>query len=139
MIKKIKNLVLTLMMSGSLLAPVAVPATVLAQADANLQGDVACGTEFNITGTGCAASDTAAENRVQDTIRLVINIFSIVVGLVSVIMIIVGGFKYILSGGESSNVTSARNTIMYAVIGLVIVALAQIVVRFVLSRAASTT
>jgi hypothetical protein len=49
-------------------------------------------------------------------------------------MIIFGGFKYITSGGESGNVTSAKNTIIYAVIGLVIVAFAQFIVQFVLGK-----
>jgi hypothetical protein len=49
-------------------------------------------------------------------------------------MIIIGGFRYITSGGKQESVTSAKNTILYAIIGLVIVALAQIIVRFVLSN-----
>jgi hypothetical protein len=57
-----------------------------------------------------------------------------VVGVVSVIMIIIGGFKYIISSGDSANVTSAKNTILYAIIGLVVVLLAQIIVRFVIAR-----
>jgi hypothetical protein len=47
---------------------------------------------------------------------------------------IYGGFKYITSSGDSGNVTAAKNTIMYALIGLIIVALAQIIVRFVLAK-----
>ncbi len=50
-------------------------------------------------------------------------------------MIIVGGLKYITSGGDSGNITSAKNTILYAIVGLIVVALAQIIVRFVLQRA----
>jgi predicted cobalt transporter CbtA len=80
------------------------------------------------------ANDEAGE-RVDSIIKTVINIFSIVVGVVSVIMIIIGGLKYITSGGDSGNVTGAKNTILYAIIGLVVVALAQIIVRFVLERA----
>jgi cytochrome bd-type quinol oxidase subunit 2 len=72
--------------------------------------------------------------KVDDTVRTVINAFSWVVGIISVIMIIVGGVKYITSSGDSSNVTSAKNTILYAVIGLVVVAMAQFVVLFVLSQ-----
>jgi uncharacterized membrane protein len=68
-------------------------------------------------------------------IETVINVFSIVVGVVSVIMIIIGGLKYITSGGDSGNVSGAKNTILYAIIGLVVVALAQIIVRFVLDTA----
>jgi hypothetical protein len=59
---------------------------------------------------------------------------SILVGVICVIMIIVGGLKYVTSGGESNNVSGAKNTIMYALIGLVVVAMAQIIVHFVLSR-----
>jgi hypothetical protein len=49
-------------------------------------------------------------------------------------MIIIGGFQYITSSGDSGKVGTAKNTILYAIIGLVIVALAQFIVRFVLSR-----
>jgi hypothetical protein len=53
-------------------------------------------------------------------------------------MIVVGGFRYVTSAGDSTKVGSAKNTILYALIGLIIVALAQIVVRFVLSKATGT-
>jgi hypothetical protein len=53
-------------------------------------------------------------------------------------MIIIGGLKYITSGGDSSNVTGAKNTILYAVVGLVVVAMAQFIVRFVLTKVNST-
>ena len=49
-------------------------------------------------------------------------------------MIMVGGLKYMTSQGDSANVASAKNTILYAVIGLVVVALAQVIVKFVLDR-----
>ncbi len=58
--------------------------------------------------------------------------------MVAVIMIIVGGLRYITSGGSDTSVTSAKNTILYAIIGLIIVALAQIMVRFVLSKVTQT-
>lgn len=67
-------------------------------------------------------------------IKKVIDIFSIVVGAVSVIMVIIGGFRYIVSAGDSNGVSGAKNTILYAVIGLVIVLFAQIIVRFVLTN-----
>lgn len=69
-------------------------------------------------------------------VRRIINIFSVVVGAVSVIMIIIGGFRYIISGGDSSGVSSAKNTILYAVVGLVIVLFAQVIIRFILTNAA---
>ena len=66
----------------------------------------------------------------------VVNIFSIIVGIIAVIMIIYGGFKYITSGGDSGNVSGAKNTLIYAIVGLIIVALAQFIVRFVLNTTA---
>lgn len=83
-------------------------------------------------------SDQEAQDRIDRIIKTIINLFSLVVGVVSVIMIIVGGLKYITSGGDSSSVTGAKNTILYAIIGLVIVALSQVIVRFILSRVTTT-
>ena len=75
-----------------------------------------------------------ANAKINKIIHEIINIFSVVVGVVSIIMIIIGGLKYITSGGDSTNVTGAKNTILYAVIGLVVVSLAQVMVRFVLNK-----
>jgi len=52
-------------------------------------------------------------------------------------MIIIGGFKYVTSGGDSTKISSAKSTIFYALIGLVVVALAQVIVRLVLTKATS--
>lgn len=84
--------------------------------------------------TGCESQNRDADTSIDKLITNVVNIFSVIVGVIAVIMIIVGGFRYVTSGGDSSNVTSAKNTIMYAIIGLIIVALAQIIVRFVLNQ-----
>lgn len=67
-------------------------------------------------------------------ITAAIQILTIIVGVASVVMIIIGGLKYILSSGDSSNVETAKNTILYAVIGLVIALAAQAIVVFVLRR-----
>jgi len=89
------------------------------------------------TSTGCSRAPSQGTTRIQGIVETVINIFSVVVGIVAVIMIIWGGFKYITSGGDSGNITSAKNTIIYAIIGLVIVALAQFFVQFVLEQVIS--
>lgn len=62
------------------------------------------------------------------------NILSLVVGIVSVFVLIVGGIRYILSEGDPTRVSSARNGIIHAIIGLIIVAVAQSLVVFVLNR-----
>ena len=82
----------------------------------------------------CVAAITTDETTFNDTLAKAINIISIIVGVVAVIMIIFGGFKYITSGGASEKVTTAKNTILYGLIGLIIVALAQVIVKFVLKQ-----
>lgn len=103
-----------------------------------------CGANLSVSsissGDTCpVADDGTAASKVDGIIKLVINVFSLLVGVVAVIMIIVGGLKYITSGGNEGNVTGAKNTILYAIVGLVVVALAQIVVKFVLSKTITTT
>lgn len=125
--KKTRLLIATMMLFGFVAAPLATVTTVEAQ------GRILTGIDDGATRIDPEA-DGDAEEQVNNIISTVINIFSLVVGVISVIMIIIGGFKYITSGGDSGNVTSAKNTILYAVIGLVVVALAQIIVRFVVGR-----
>ncbi|HUD06031.1 MAG TPA: pilin [Candidatus Saccharimonadales bacterium] len=79
-------------------------------------------------------NDVGAGSTIGTLLTNIIDVMSILIGVVCVIMIIVGGFKYVTSGGESSNISGAKNTIVYALVGLVIVALAQVIVHFVLSR-----
>ena len=85
----------------------------------------------NVTVSSCEQS---GDSDFGFLIRRIINIFTIVVGAVSVIMIIIGGFRYIISGGDSSGVSGAKNTILYAIVGLVVVLFAQIIIRFVLTN-----
>ncbi|MBI5357900.1 hypothetical protein HZB74_03580 [Candidatus Saccharibacteria bacterium] len=111
-----------------------------AQANANIQQATCQGAELKFTDTStpggdCTFAGQDPQGELNSLIAQVINIFSVIVGVVAVIMIIVGGFRYITSGGDSGNVTSAKNTILYAIVGLVIVALAQFIVKFVLSKA----
>lgn len=70
--------------------------------------------------------DNGVFSRLTNTILLV-------VGLISVIMLVYGGLRYILSGGDSKKVTDAKNTILYAIIGLIISLLAYAIVHFVLN------
>ena len=56
-----------------------------------------------------------------------------VLGAISVIMIIIGGLRYVISGGNSTNVTAAKNTILYAIVGLIIAILAYAIINFVLA------
>lgn len=81
-----------------------------------------------IGSTGSACDDSG----VTKAVHAAVNILSFVVGIVAIIMIILAGFKYITSGGEAARVGNAKSTLIYAIIGLAIAALAQILVHFVL-------
>jgi hypothetical protein len=70
----------------------------------------------------------------QKIVSTVVNLLSIVVGIISVIMIIFGGIRFVMSSGDAQQASSARNTVIYALVGLVTAFTAQILVRFVLGR-----
>jgi len=129
-LRKIKQYITVAAFGLMVSIPVLSAASVNAAAP-NIQESVSQGTCLS-TNVDCDTAD--AEGTANNLIADVINIFSLVVGVVSVIMIIIGGFQYITSAGDSNKVGTAKNTILYAIIGLVIVALAQFIVQFVLSR-----
>ncbi len=62
-----------------------------------------------------------------------------IVGIISVIMLIYGGLRYVISGGDSKKVTDAKNTILYAIIGLIVSILAFAIVNFVINAITGTT
>ena len=55
------------------------------------------------------------------------------VGIISVIMLILGGIRYVVSGGDAKKVTDAKNTVLYAIIGLIVAFLAFAIVNFVVN------
>jgi hypothetical protein len=61
------------------------------------------------------------------------NVLLFLIGAVSVIMLIYGGLRYVISGGDSTAVTAAKNTILYAVIGIIVALLAYAIVNFVVT------
>jgi cytochrome bd-type quinol oxidase subunit 2 len=68
------------------------------------------------------------------TFTQITNTILVVVGIVSVFMLIYGGLRYILSGGDSKKVTDAKNTVMYAIIGLIITILSYAIINFVIGK-----
>ncbi|MBQ3410100.1 hypothetical protein IJG66_01945 [Candidatus Saccharibacteria bacterium] len=81
-------------------------------------------------------ADLVGENGVFTRIT---NTILYAVGIISVIMLIYGGLRYILSGGDNKKVTDAKNTILYAIIGLIISILAFAIVNFVLNSMGITS
>ena len=131
--QNLKRKILVLVSSFMLIFSLS-PALVLAQ---DAKHEIQCGAN-NASGVDCNAPSNPDDN-LNGTVRTVVNLLTALVGIVAVIMIIVGGFRYITSGGSSEKVSLAKNTILYAVIGLIIVALAQVIVRFVLTNTTKHT
>lgn len=67
---------------------------------------------------------------VDGVIVQVVQMLGIVAGVAAVILIIVAGLKFVTSNGDTNGISSAKRTILYAVIGLIIIILAQPIIRF---------
>jgi hypothetical protein len=129
--KKLTKNILGSLIIGSFLAfvavlsPIATTPTYAACDDTNLSAS---------SGITCAQGNDVpvtlfGEGSIFTTI---VNVLLFVIGAISVIMLIIGGIRYTISAGDSGNVTSAKNTIMYAIIGLVVAFLAFAIVNWVL-------
>jgi hypothetical protein len=101
----------------------------------------------NFASTSCTASSSCSQAQQGATeldngsglsltqiIGTSINILAWIIGVVAVIMVIFGGFRFVTSTGDSNSVASARSTIVYALIGLMVAVFAQIILHFVLTK-----
>jgi hypothetical protein len=124
---KLFALAMALMGFGAAVFP---PASVFA---AELNSQVDCtgieGSEF------CSAKDNEANSLFgpEGVATKVITALNVLVGIAAVIMIIVGGLRYITSSGDPAKLNSAKNTIIYACIGVAIAAMSQVIVAFVVN------
>lgn len=90
-------------------------------------------------GIGQTGGDCSSASGVDSAIGTAVQILSIVVGIAAVIMVIVSGFKYINSGGDSAKVGSAKTSLIYALVGIAVATLAQVMVHYVINSATVTT
>ncbi len=92
-------------------------------------------------GAEAARCDGCPRDLFGDTgvFKQVTNTVLYIVGIIAVIMLIIGGIKYVVSGGDSKKVTDAKNTVLYAIIGLIIAFLAFAIVNFVISALPSSS
>lgn len=90
-------------------------------------------------GAGCAQGKDQQEDLFgsNGVFKTITNVLLFIIGAISVIMLIIGGIRYVVSGGDSSAVTAAKNTILYAVVGIVVAILAYALVNFVISSFAA--
>ena len=85
----------------------------------------------------CTGADSAVcsdKTEATDIVKRLINTFLFVIGMLAVIMVIHSGFKYVTSRGDAEGVKSAKNTLLYAVIGLVVALMAYAIVNFVIEE-----
>ena len=64
-------------------------------------------------------------------IRRITDALLFIVGVISVIMIIIGGLRFVVSGGDKAKATAARNTILYAILGLLVAFFSYAIIEFV--------
>lgn len=91
--------------------------------------------EYTIQGGADAAKgDNTPENLFSGDnaiFKTIVNIMLFIIGAISVIMLIIGGIRYVVSGGDQNAVSGAKNTILYAIIGIIVALLAYAIVNFV--------
>lgn len=132
LIRRFRYALSALLFAGMLLAPAAASAAYDPFRPPN--------NEFSpCQGAGTASSACAGNGQdpiagPDGLIARLVAVLSIVVGIVSVIFIVWGGYKYIISNGDSSQISTAKQTIIYALVGLLVALLAQPIVNFVLSK-----
>lgn len=113
----------------ALLAGLAVPVATTYANNCDVSGGITGGKD-------CARNDEQPENLFNgddSVFQTVTKVMLFLIGAISVVMLIYGGIRYTISQGDSTAVTNAKNTIMYAVIGIVIAILAFAIVNFVVT------
>jgi hypothetical protein len=117
MVQKIAFLILSVL-AAILLGSALMTSEVIAQAGAG----GAIGGVNSARGYGVPTDLASGDGSI---IRRAINLMLYAVGVISVIMLIYGGFRYVVSGGQKESVTAAKNTILYAIVGLLIAIFAR--------------
>ena len=121
------------LLRASVLASTLLPASSLAAP----AGCTSNPTDGSITGGAeCAQANSQVNNLFGSggVFTTISNILIFLVGAVAVIMLIWGGLQYVISAGDQKRVESAKNTILYAIIGIVIAILAFAIVSFVATQ-----
>ncbi len=134
-LRHLARLIQTAIVGLTLMATLGAP--VLAHAATNPN---ACDSTNNLTisgGIACGAPSSASQTPLfgkGGLFQKIADVLIFVIGAISVLMIIIGGLRYVLSAGSASAVTGAKDTILYAVIGVVVATLAFAIVQFVISH-----
>ena len=82
----------------------------------------------------CVDKNGKSLNEVTYTLRNIINLLLYVAGIIAVVIIVIAGFRFVTSNGDSAQVSKAKNTIIYALVGLVVAIMAYAIVNFILEN-----
>ena len=83
----------------------------------------------------CSDTANSGQNDIYGPTGLItsaIDIISLIAGVVAVIVLMIGGFRFVVSGGDANSVSGARNMILYALVGFIIIGAAQLIMRFII-------
>lgn len=129
--KNIKKTMLGLLALPVFVLGLSVVSATFQPVEVNAQGNLSIG-----EGANKAKSEDQQDSLDGDTgvFSIITQVLLFLVGAISVIMLVVGGIRYVVSGGDSSAVQSAKSTILYAIVGIVISLIAFAVVRFVITN-----
>ena len=94
---------------------------------------VLAGSIDNITNGLDRTKDAAGDLEMNDVIKTIITTMLFIVGILAVIMIIYGGIRYVTAHGDKTQVASAKDTVVYAVVGLVVAIVAYALVDWVVN------
>lgn len=92
-----------------------------------------CGSGTSTASKGGEKICGAQGDKLPDLIKNVINLLLFIVGVIAVIAIVIGGIRYTTSNGDSSQTKAAKDTILYAVIGLIVAIMSFAIVNFVVT------
>lgn len=81
-----------------------------------------------------ATGDPFTGDSVGKSIQNIINILLYIAGVIAVIYVVIAGYRYVFSNGDSGSITKAKNTLIYALVGLAMAILAYAIVNFILDN-----
>lgn len=132
MVKTIKSILIGLLAVPILITGISLFSPAVTQVSA------ACEDGFTMSDGGDCVKIDGFPTDLKSVLKNIVSTALFVLGALSVLMIIYGGFRYVLSGGNATSVAAAKNTILYAIVGVVVALLSYAIVQFVISTLTTT-
>jgi Type IV secretion system pilin len=131
MINKVKNLVMAFVLGAIM---VAVPQPAFAATADELENACQGNNSALCASYRDGKNDSTTDNAILKLLKNITNILAYLAGVLAVIFVMWGGFKYITSGGDASKAASGRQTLTYALIGVIVIVISRQLIIFVLNR-----